>query len=84
MNDLLRMGHDAAKGMCYLEMKNTIHRDLAARNCLVGQNHVVKISDFGMSREEDEEGTLFICYYCCCCCCCCCCHYYLSKLATVK
>ena len=56
MNDLLRMGHDAAKGMNYLETKNTIHRDLAARNCLVGQNYIVKISDFGMSREEDDEG----------------------------
>ncbi|KAL3224630.1 hypothetical protein MRX96_026428 [Rhipicephalus microplus] len=52
--DLLNMCTDAAAGMAYLESKNCIHRDLAARNCLVGKNNVVKISDFGMSREEEE------------------------------
>jgi len=40
--------------MRYLESKNCIHRDLAARNCLVDLEHSVKISDFGMSREEEE------------------------------
>ncbi|KAJ3640839.1 hypothetical protein Zmor_027376 [Zophobas morio] len=51
---LMKMCLDAAAGMRYLESKNCIHRDLAARNCLVGYNNVVKISDFGMSREEEE------------------------------
>ncbi|XP_012268401.1 tyrosine-protein kinase Fer isoform X3 [Athalia rosae] len=50
----LRMCKDAAAGMCYLESKYCIHRDLAARNCLVGYESIVKISDFGMSREEEE------------------------------
>lgn len=40
--------------MRYLESKNCIHRDLAARNCLIGYENIVKISDFGMSREEEE------------------------------
>uniref|UniRef100_A0A671SDM3 Tyrosine-protein kinase n=1 Tax=Sinocyclocheilus anshuiensis TaxID=1608454 RepID=A0A671SDM3_9TELE len=51
---LVRFALDAAAGMAYLELKNCIHRDLAARNCLVGENNVLKISDFGMSRQEDN------------------------------
>ncbi|KAL1132441.1 hypothetical protein AAG570_010396 [Ranatra chinensis] len=51
---MLKMCRDAAAGMSYLESKNCIHRDLAARNCLVGEDTIVKISDFGMSREEEE------------------------------
>lgn len=27
-----------------------LFRDLAARNCLVGENHLVKVADFGLSR----------------------------------
>ncbi|XP_055955247.1 tyrosine-protein kinase Fer [Patella vulgata] len=51
---LIKMCVDAACGMAYLESKGCIHRDLAARNCLVGDQNIVKISDFGMSREEGE------------------------------
>ncbi|XP_039290002.1 tyrosine-protein kinase Fer isoform X8 [Nilaparvata lugens] len=51
---MLLMCKDAAAGMQYLESKNCIHRDLAARNCLVAADNSVKISDFGMSREEEE------------------------------
>ncbi|XP_074545998.1 tyrosine-protein kinase Fer isoform X1 [Halichoeres trimaculatus] len=51
---LVRFSVDAAAGMAYLESKNCIHRDLAARNCLVGEGSVLKISDFGMSRQEDD------------------------------
>uniref|UniRef100_A0A1B6F723 Tyrosine-protein kinase n=1 Tax=Cuerna arida TaxID=1464854 RepID=A0A1B6F723_9HEMI len=50
----LLMCKDTAAGMRYLESKNCIHRDLAARNCLVSSDNTVKISDFGMSREEEE------------------------------
>ncbi|XP_041666438.1 tyrosine-protein kinase Fer isoform X1 [Cheilinus undulatus] len=51
---LVRFSVDAAAGMAYLESKNCIHRDLAARNCLVGEGSMLKISDFGMSRQEDD------------------------------
>ncbi len=43
------------QGMVYLEEQHCIHRDLAARNCLVGDQDVVKIGDFGMSRESDDS-----------------------------
>lgn len=33
-----------------LQLLNLFLRDLAARNCLVGENHVVKVADFGLSR----------------------------------
>ena len=49
---LLHMSIDACSGMEYLESKNCIHRDLAARNCLVGENDIIKISDFGMNCES--------------------------------
>nr|XP_025147938.1 LOW QUALITY PROTEIN: tyrosine-protein kinase Fer [Bubalus bubalis] len=53
LKQLVKFSLDVASGMAYLESKNCIHRDLAARNCLVGENNVLKISDFGMSRQED-------------------------------
>lgn len=57
---LAKFSVDAAAGMEYLEGKNCIHRDLAARNCLIGTKDILKISDFGMSREV-EEGNIQSC-----------------------
>lgn len=33
-----------------VQMPFSFLRDLAARNCLVGENHLVKVADFGLSR----------------------------------
>ncbi|KAM4766795.1 tyrosine-protein kinase Fes/Fps isoform 1-T1 [Cyanocitta cristata] len=54
VKELVKMTENAAAGMEYLESKHCIHRDLAARNCLVTERNTLKISDFGMSREEED------------------------------
>ena len=68
---LLHMATQVADAMAYLESRRFIHRfasisnefikdyclfsDLAARNCLLGENYVVKVGDFGLARYLRDE-----------------------------
>uniref|UniRef100_A0A674JTC8 Tyrosine-protein kinase n=1 Tax=Terrapene triunguis TaxID=2587831 RepID=A0A674JTC8_9SAUR len=57
-SELLEMCKDVCEAMEYLESKQFLHRDLAARNCLVNDQGIVKVSDFGLSRYVlDDEYT---------------------------
>uniref|UniRef100_A0A3B5LA18 receptor protein-tyrosine kinase n=1 Tax=Xiphophorus couchianus TaxID=32473 RepID=A0A3B5LA18_9TELE len=47
----LSVSKQIAAGMAYLSERKFVHRDLATRNCLVGEEMIVKIADFGLSRN---------------------------------
>ncbi|XP_037548589.1 muscle, skeletal receptor tyrosine-protein kinase [Nematolebias whitei] len=47
----LSISKQIAAGMAYLSERKFVHRDLATRNCLVGEEMIVKIADFGLSRN---------------------------------
>ena len=52
--DLINFAYQIAAGMAYLSGIGIVHRDLACRNILVDEGKVLKITDFGMSRETEE------------------------------
>ncbi|XP_066985247.1 vascular endothelial growth factor receptor kdr-like isoform X2 [Macrobrachium rosenbergii] len=57
--DLICWSWQVAEGMDYLTRRKVLHGDLAARNLLLAEANVVKISDFGLSRDIYMDDIYF-------------------------
>ncbi|KAK3599974.1 hypothetical protein CHS0354_012628 [Potamilus streckersoni] len=49
--NLVSWAFQVGRGMEYLASKKYLHRDLAARNVLLAEDNVLKICDFGLSKD---------------------------------
>lgn len=58
--DLLSFSFQVSQGMSFLSAKNCIHRDVAARNVLVSHGRVVKICDFGLARDIENDSNYVV------------------------
>lgn len=54
---LVSWAKQIATGMAYLHAHHLIHRDLKSPNVLIGREEIVKISDFGTSRQWNQIST---------------------------
>jgi serine/threonine protein kinase len=52
----IEMMLQTACGVRHLHQQHIVHRDIAARNMLLAHNGVIKVGDFGLSRNTLEDG----------------------------
>ncbi|CAH1647414.1 unnamed protein product [Spodoptera littoralis] len=57
-SQILKWAKEIAQGMAYLHSHKIIHRDLKSPNVLIADNLVVKVSDFGTSREWNDVSAV--------------------------
>jgi serine/threonine-protein kinase len=54
----LELIHQAAEGLEAAYQSQVVHRDIKPQNILVNTANVVKLTDFGMARDDKASGTL--------------------------
>ncbi|CAH4012914.1 unnamed protein product [Pieris brassicae] len=57
---LTQWARDAACALEYLTERRLVHRDIRAANCLIDKKRSLKLADFGMARELDEEESTYM------------------------
>jgi len=58
LHAIIKMATDLAVGFAHLHALSILHRDLTSLNILLDDMGNVKISDFGLSREKSQEGSM--------------------------
>ena len=54
--EFLHVFKQIAAGCAHMHSRKLIHMDIAARNVLVGNDSVMKVADFGMTRPYQRDG----------------------------
>ncbi|KAK6090746.1 hypothetical protein P3W45_000469 [Vairimorpha bombi] len=60
-NQIRGLIHQLCQATSYLHSKNLIHRDIKAANVLIDSNGVLKLTDFGLAREQGYYMTNRVC-----------------------